>query len=55
MSRILRVFPVWLVVWPLVMAGLAPLLSVGPDRPLVMRTSVPNSVLGPVISPVVAF
>lgn len=40
----------WLVVWPLVIAGLALLRAVAPDWPLALRTFVLTGVLVPVIS-----
>ncbi|KRS14723.1 hypothetical protein XM53_03235 [Roseovarius atlanticus] len=50
MRRVLRIFLVWLVVWPLVMAGLAALRMVAPDWPMTLRTLVLTGVLVPAIS-----
>ncbi|MBY5989365.1 hypothetical protein [Roseovarius atlanticus] len=59
MRRVLRIFLVWLVVWPLVMAGLVILRTIGPDWPMALRTLVLTGVLVPLIAlgitPVVAW
>ncbi len=50
MRRVLRIFLVWLVVWPLVMTGLVILRTIGPHWPMAVRTLVLTGVLVPLIS-----
>lgn len=50
MRPALRIFLVWLAVWPLVMVGLAVLRAIGPEWPMPLRTLVLTGVLVPLIS-----
>ncbi|BES69361.1 hypothetical protein RE428_03790 [Marinobacter nanhaiticus D15-8W] len=53
-NYLIRLFLVWLVVWPLVILGLMSLEALLPDLPFVLQTMVLTAVLVPTIAIVVS-